>query len=129
MIDGAGEHDGGDVTGASDDGPPHCTINVVIGADAAHVAVSGEVDLAVAGELDACLRDALAQRSLVLVDLSTVTFLDSTGINVLVRCSRDAVEAGTRLVVAQRSPNVERLFEIAGVSAWLEVGDATHDDA
>src|SRR5690348_13961790 len=85
------------------------------------VSIGGELDLGVASEV----RDYLAVRlhdpeigSLVL-DLSNLRFIDSTGLHVVVRTARSADDLGRRLVVVGSSPQVRRVLELTGVAAFL----------
>jgi anti-sigma B factor antagonist len=83
------------------------------------VKLSGELDLAAAPEL----REALAQLSGedrdVLVNLESVTFIDSTGISVLVvACKRIRSEGGTFSLVGV-SDGVRRVLEMMGIIAFL----------
>jgi anti-anti-sigma factor len=79
--------------------------------------VRGEVDLATAAQLrDAVLRHLSAARSLRL-DLSGVTFMDSSGLHVLIAGQRRATQLGNPLTIAQVSPAVERLLQVSGTSA------------
>lgn len=50
------------------------------------------------------------------VDLSGVTFMDSTGISALVLISNDAEDAESRFAVRNPSPTVARILEVTGLS-------------
>jgi anti-anti-sigma factor len=83
------------------------------------VRLSGELDLAWAD-------DALAQligiaASTVVVDLSELTFLDSTGVLALVRAKENVEQNGHRLELrgAQTRP-VRRVFELCGFGQLLD---------
>ena len=82
----------------------------------------GEVVVAVAGEVDFATGPELAERLLdltdqdVAVDLSAVTFLDSSGIAALVRANEALRPAGHRLRTFGERDNVLRVLEIAGVA-------------
>jgi anti-anti-sigma factor len=79
--------------------------------------VRGEVDLATAAQLrEAVLRHLPAARSLRL-DLSGVTFMDSSGLHVLIASQRRAAQLGNQLVIYRVSPAVERLLQVSGTSA------------
>jgi anti-sigma B factor antagonist len=59
----------------------------------------------------------------VVVDLSELTFIDSSGISVLVTAARAAsAERGT-LVVAAPSPHVRRVFDIVKLSELMAIED------
>jgi anti-sigma B factor antagonist len=80
------------------------------------IRIAGEVDLAssarLATTLDQFVNDGA---STVTLDLSRVTFFDSSGIRVLVRATHDLAETGHPLELATPSPAVRRVLEMAGV--------------
>ena len=82
---------------------------------------SGETAVAVAGEVDFATAPQLADRLLdltghdVAVDLSAVTFLDSSGIAALVRANQAITGTGHRLRTFGEQDNVLRVLEIAGL--------------
>ncbi|MDO4848474.1 MAG: STAS domain-containing protein [Coriobacteriia bacterium] len=86
------------------------------------VLVVGEVDVSNADELRAALDAALLETAGELVaDLSQTTYIDSTGIGVLVGAAHRAAEAGKKLVVAQPQKNVARVLELLGVAGDLNI--------
>lgn len=80
--------------------------------------VAGEVDLAVAVELlDAILAAGHAIDGAVLdVDLSGVTFIDSTGIGTLVDAAQRLAADGVTLRVSAASGAVDTIVSISGVA-------------
>jgi anti-anti-sigma factor len=88
------------------------------------LAVGGEVDLATVGRFRAALLEAQGSPR-VLVDLSDVTFLDSSGVNALL-AAYHRVPAGGELRVVGLRPNVRKVFEITGLLALF--GADTPDD-
>jgi anti-sigma B factor antagonist len=56
---------------------------------------------------------------LVVVDFSGLTFLDSTGVNCLVRARADGDAAGTRLLVRNATGIARRVLEITGLAELL----------
>ena len=74
------------------------------------VAVAGEIDMATAPEL-AIVLDDFAQES-VIVDLSAVTFIDSSGLATLADAHKRMGHAGGKLAIDRVQPNVRKLFEI-----------------
>jgi anti-anti-sigma factor len=81
------------------------------------IAVAGEIDMATAPTLAACLRDH-GDRDIVL-DLAEVSFLDASGINALVDAYNTLREAGHRLWTTGERDNVRKVLEIAGVMPIL----------
>jgi len=83
--------------------------------DARHavLVIEGEIDTLTAGALERALTELLAEPSDVLVvDLSAVTFLASSGLAVLIRAAHEAGERRLRLVSSARA--VRRPMEITG---------------
>jgi anti-sigma B factor antagonist len=78
----------------------------------------GELDLITVPELEQRLVDALEAGDTVL-ELSRVSFIDSTGIALLVSISALARERGVRLELRDPSPHVERLIKLTGVASML----------
>jgi anti-sigma B factor antagonist len=84
------------------------------------VAVRGEVDLAAAPALETALDEAIrGSAGAFVVDLSDVEFLDSSGLNVLLR-ARALLGREDRAVAIVCPPGpVRRLFEVAGIADLL----------
>jgi stage II sporulation protein AA (anti-sigma F factor antagonist) len=57
----------------------------------------------------------------VVLDLTALEFLDSTGLGVLIRANRDLREAGGALRVRSPQPQVRRVLDITGAGEWLSV--------
>jgi anti-sigma B factor antagonist len=85
------------------------------------LAVEGELDLTSAPSLKWALSDVLdAGRSRLVVDLSLVTFIDSTALGVLVGAQR-SFPAGTRLAVVCTHVAVLRIFELTGLDGAFHI--------
>jgi anti-anti-sigma factor len=83
------------------------------------VVLSGEIDLAnkeaVDRQLAAGAEQALQDGRLLEVDLSAVTFLDSTGLACMARAAQRMADAGGHLRVLGAQAMIRRVFEIAGL--------------
>jgi len=87
-------------------------------------ALSGEIDLSTVGNVESGLRTAIDGKSGVMaLDLREVSFLDSSGLRLLLRLHKELDEAGRRLVVVQGPRRVARVFELTGAEAQLEIVD------
>ena len=89
------------------------------------VALAGECDLETSPELGRSLESLSGngpQR--VVVDLSALEFIDSSGINVLVRAARTLAGAGGSLTLACASTHVRRVFDIAHVPDVVALADS-----
>ncbi len=83
------------------------------------ITLTGELDLANAAALDEELRRVEATDvDVILVDLCGVSFIDSTGMKVLVTAAARS-RARNRLVLQCAPPNVLRVLRIAGVADLL----------
>jgi anti-anti-sigma factor len=88
--------------------------------DAVVVVVRGELDLATAGALEEVLEGSEAQARTVVLDLREVTFMDSSGLNVVAAQHRRAQADGFDFAVAVGgAPHVERLFSLSGLAGTL----------
>jgi anti-sigma B factor antagonist len=94
-------------------------INTRRDGDSAAIALSGELDLASADELDAAIRSAEeAGTGRVVVDLSGVSFIDSTGLSVLLRAKKRS--DGRLRYVPSNHDAVTRLLELTGTIEMLD---------
>jgi anti-sigma B factor antagonist len=92
------------------------------------VAVTGELDLSSAPELKWTLVDLLdAGCKQLVVDLSQVTFMDSTALGVLIGVNR-GLDVGARLAIVSENTNVLRIFELSGLDGAFAIF-ATVDEA
>lgn len=101
---------------------------VAHGAERATISLSGELDMSNVGEVEGPLSDVtrLGFREVV-VDLRRLTFLDSSGIALLVRWQRLAHADGFRFGVVLGDERVRRPLEITGVLALLDVREPPGD--
>lgn len=101
--------------------PEYFEARVVERGDRPVVALIGELDMATAPQLDACVR-LLAEEEAesVILDLSQLTFCDSTGVGVFVRWSKPSPEGSPTILVRGAQGTVRRVFEIAGLSHLLD---------
>jgi anti-sigma B factor antagonist len=77
------------------------------------VALDGEVDLSRAPETRRLLLDCVARGQEILVDLSGVTYIDSSGIASLVEALQEAGKKGIGLGLVAVSDDARKVFELA----------------
>jgi anti-anti-sigma factor len=93
------------------------------------VAVQGEIDLALADELQQRLTDAsTGTGSIVIVDLAECLFIDSRGLSALLNAARRLTRNGGALAVICPNPTPQRVFEITQTDDTLNVA-GTEDQA
>jgi anti-sigma B factor antagonist len=84
------------------------------------VAVSGELDLASVNDLRTALGTAAATRSpAVVVDVSDVSFIDSTALAALIRSNDELSSNGVRMVMACPPGPVRRLLTMTSLDDRL----------
>jgi anti-sigma B factor antagonist len=77
--------------------------------------LGGELDLASAPALERELSEIEHEKpGRILIDLSDVSFMDSTGLALMLRAQQSAQTNGHQLCLRPGSPQVQRLFEITG---------------
>jgi anti-sigma B factor antagonist len=102
------------------------TVEFAAGTDDAWpvVAVSGEVDVETSPVLEERLRSVLDQgHSSVRINLADVSFLDSTGLSVLISGLNRCRAAGGQLRLVAPRPNVRKVLEITGLTDVFPVDD------
>lgn len=99
------------------------------------VAVTGELDLTTADQLEAALRELSASFPAAVVDLEGCQFVDSSGLRAIMVGARlfaaaadNGEAARPQLVIAAPEPGVQRVLEISGIDQGVPVF-ATREDA
>jgi len=97
------------------------TASVLYDGDLCVLALAGDLDVAVTALVDASVRELLRDGlRTVVVDLTALTFCDSTGLSALLSVSRTVREAGGRAAFAGAAGAVRRLFDLMAVDGLLE---------
>jgi anti-sigma B factor antagonist len=90
----------------------------------AHVVLRGELDLSTVGKVQEALAQVEADApQTVVLDLSKLTFLDSTGLRCVVTADDHAKEHGRRFVIVRGPDAVQRVFAITRLEDRLEMVD------
>lgn len=93
------------------------------------VAVAGEIHVSTAPEFSARLTDVIGRgKTALILDLTEVEFIDSTGLSVLLNGLRSISRADGRMVLVCSNPTVLRLFEITRLDTTFDIR-ATRDEA
>lgn len=90
--------------------------------------MAGEIDAStddvVSGPLFACL-DTAPQS--VIIDMTNVEFIGSTGLNMLVRAYQTARSRAVRLLIVEGTHAVARAVEVSGLDAYLPLSRSLSD--
>ncbi len=99
----------------------------VVSADAGEqvtVSLKGELDLSTVAKVEEELRRVEASAATLLVlDLSGLTFLDSTGLRAVITADERARAQGRRFVIVKGPDAVQRVFAITRLEERLEMVD------
>ncbi|MDG9709573.1 STAS domain-containing protein [Streptomyces sp. DH10] len=82
--------------------------------------LAGEIDHHTGDQLRQALDVADAARPRIVVDMQQVTFMDSTGINILIAAHQAVTAAGGWLRLAGPADSVLRTLQLVGVDALLD---------
>lgn len=86
------------------------------------VNVDGEIHVSTAPEFGGALNATIESgRTRLVLDLSEVMFIDSTGLSVLLNALRQVTRAGGRLALVCSNPTVLRLFEITRLDSTFDI--------
>lgn len=86
------------------------------------VAVTGELDVFTAPSLEEALQALIADGNAdIVIDLSGVEFLDSTGLGVMVKALKWAREAGGGLRVVSTQERITKVFTITGLDEVMQL--------
>ena len=107
--------------------PPFRATVAEIGGRIALVSVSGELDLYVESDLRGALEAAqLLGAKTAVVDLSGVSFMDSTACGILVAEAKRRRRAGTELVLVSNGNSSGRVLQVAGIDQVVPVYPTLH---
>jgi len=94
--------------------------NAEAGADCV-VTVRGDIDLASAADFESALQTALAgSPASIVIDLAALSFMDSSGLRVLVSLSKEAESRGATLGLRNIPRHAQRVLDITGLTEWFE---------
>ena len=109
------------------------------GSGAAWVHVAGELDLASSFTLEQTLREAQQCARVVVLDLRELTFIESSGVHVILDATATATATATasasvrrgegRLILVRGPPHVDRALTLAGVPNQVLIVDLDPDEA
>lgn len=102
--------------GHSPDAAETLTVDVHAEGNRVVVTAEGELDLATAPMLSEAVRNVLDGARHIVIDLDRVTFMDSTGLSVLVSTRRKITSQGGSLALVCHDARCLRVLELTGLS-------------
>jgi anti-sigma B factor antagonist len=86
------------------------------------LALEGQVDLHVSPKVAASLAALIKQKMApIVVDLSDVTYIDSSGLAVLINGAQNVETYGGKFMLAGVQPDVQSILDVAGLSQFFLV--------
>ena len=85
------------------------------------VRASGDIDLHNVHRLAEMLEQALGDTRTIIVDLGGVSYIDSTGLNLLMRLHEHCAQRETKMAVVFTSANLQRIFSILRLHEVLRI--------
>ena len=79
------------------------------------VALEGELDFGTAFDVEMRLEEAIRRTQHLVIDLAKLTFIDSTGLGVLVEANQRARLEGVTLEILPGPRAVQQVFEVSGL--------------
>jgi anti-sigma B factor antagonist len=93
------------------------------GLDAAWVLLAGELDLATSPEVRLTLEDAQLHARVVVLDLRKLTFIDATGVHVILDAACSAQREGGRVMLVRGPGQVDRMLTLTAASDEVLIVD------
>ena len=97
------------------------TIDTQIDGDTLEVTLSGEFDMGSVAKFREAVEDEAVPWRRAVIDMSDVVFMDSSGLQELVRVDNKARERGLEVVIARPSVPVTRLLELTGLETHFNI--------
>jgi len=99
--------------------PPPFAVEGTRSGTTATITIVGELDIATTPQLQAALSALEPGYETLVVDLSQCTFFASSGISILLEEAHRAGIDGFELIVTKAPPDVQRMFDLAGLQDKL----------
>jgi len=115
------DHWGGSVdTSSNSQSPTFSCETRPVSAQTVRVTAVGELDLESAPLLEAELAAVDSEVTVVVLDLSALRFMDSSGLQVIVRANQRLREENRRLTLVRGQSQIQRLFLLSGLEPHFQ---------
>ncbi|MSY38609.1 MAG: anti-sigma factor antagonist [Actinobacteria bacterium] len=91
------------------------------------VTVRGDIDMATAPLLWESINQHWVSEDSLVLDVSNVPFMDSTGLGVLIRAAERAKPHGVVVAVVGAVSRVRKVIEITGIDTFIFMGESVAD--
>lgn len=91
------------------------------------VLLSGDIDLEFSGDLREILMETLSKGRTIIVDMSDVALIDSSGIASLLEAFQNARKKGKDFIIAAANQTVMRVFNLARLETVFDLEDSVEN--
>jgi anti-sigma B factor antagonist len=99
------------------------TVSREVAGASVRLVLAGELDMSTAPVLEDALRDETLSGSSIVIDLDRLDFIDSSGIMVLVRATKEARRSNRTLAMTRGSAAVQRVIAACVLEQFLPFAD------
>jgi anti-anti-sigma factor len=89
--------------------------------EVAELALSGDLDMSATFRLEPTIDRLLEEASEIVLDLSDVAFVDSSGLGLLLTTYERSRDAECSMAIVNSRPEIQRVFRLAGVDDVLPI--------
>ena len=84
--------------------------------------LEGSLDIYTSLDLKAALEDHVkAENPDIVIDMSKLTYIDSSGIGILIKALNYVQGLNGKLCVANLKPAIEKVFKVSGLTSYFEI--------
>ncbi|MBC8268252.1 MAG: STAS domain-containing protein [Rhodospirillaceae bacterium] len=95
--------------------------------DTVIISFSGDIDLEFSGDVRTILKESAPQGRSIVVDMSGVELIDSSGIASLLEAFQNAHKKGKNFTIASIKPPVMRVLKLARLETVFEIEETLED--
>ncbi|AWW26470.1 STAS domain-containing protein [Acetobacterium sp. KB-1] len=88
------------------------------------VSIKGEIDIySIEKFRESIEREIKTKATEIILDCSELSYMDSTGMGVLIELRNKSKEMGQRIIMMNPRPNIKKLLSLTGVDKIIEIVD------
>jgi len=91
------------------------------------ISLSGSVDANSALELRNIIQGLVKEGTNILIDLSEVNFIDSSGLSVFIKAYQIGQNVGAQITLASPQPSVRKVFKLTGLEKLFNIVDSLEE--
>lgn len=93
------------------------------------IKINGEIDIYTAGSFKESVENAIDDgNKQIILDLSELSYIDSTGIGVLIELRKEGAEKNSTIVLKKPRKNIMKLFTLTGINQIFTITEGEKND-